>query len=131
MDGQRASIRADELLSQLGWVRALARSLVLDPDQADDVLQQVCLLALERVPDEAREGPRLRAWLAAVTRRLAGRRARTEARRLRREHAAARSEKLPSTLELAQRREALHALVDAVTSIEEPYAGTLVARYFE
>jgi RNA polymerase sigma factor (sigma-70 family) len=131
MDSRESSLRPDELLAQLGWVRALARSLVADPDVTDDVLQQVCLLALERAPSGARTGPRLRAWLAAVTRSLAGRSARSDARRRRREQLAAQPEALPSTETVATHREVLRQLVDAVTSLEEPYYSVVVAHYFD
>jgi RNA polymerase sigma factor (sigma-70 family) len=131
MDSTDDTLRPDELLAQLGWVRALARSLVADPDVTDDVLQQVCLLALQQAPREARGGPRLRAWLAAVTRSLARRSARSDARRLRREQAAAQPEALPDTADIAAHREALRHLVDAVTSLEEPYYSVIVARYFD
>jgi RNA polymerase sigma factor (sigma-70 family) len=131
MDTEGETIREEELLAQLGWVRALARSLVLDAGMADDVLQQVCLLALEKAPRGARTGPSLRAWLAAVTRSLARRSARSHVRRLARERAAAQAEALPSTIEIAAHREALNALVHAVTDLEEPYFSTLVERYFQ
>lgn len=124
-------IRPDELLSQLGWVRALARNLVADPDVTDDVLQQVCLLALQRTPRDAREGPRLRAWLAAVTRTLARHAYRSDVRRARREEAAALPEGLPSTIDVAAHREALRRLVDALTLLEEPYYSVVIARYFD
>ena len=97
----------------------------------DDVLQQVCLLALQRAPGEARTGPRLRAWLATVTRHLAGHVARSEFRRVRREQAAAQREALPSTVDIAAHREALRHLVGAVTALEEPYYSVIVARYFD
>jgi RNA polymerase sigma-70 factor, ECF subfamily len=127
----RETLRPDELLAQLGWVRALARRLVADPDVTDDVLQQVCLLALEKAPSDARAGPRLRAWLATVTRNLARHAARSDGRRLRREQAAARPEALPSTADIVAHREALRRLVDAVTSLEEPYYSVVVARYLD
>ena len=131
MDSHDESIRPDELLAQLGWVRALARSLVFDPDMTDDVLQQVCVLALQKAPRDARTGPRLRAWLAAVTRSLVRRSARADARRVRREQAAAQREALPSTSDIAEHRDALRKLIDAVTGLEEPYFSAIVARYFE
>ncbi len=124
-------IRPDDLLPQLGWVRALARNLVADPDVTDDVLQQVCLLALQRTPRDAREGPRLRAWLAAVTRTLARHSYRSDVRRNRREEAAALPESLPSTIDVAAHREALRRLVDALTQLEEPYYSVVIARYFD
>ncbi|HTE04740.1 MAG TPA: sigma-70 family RNA polymerase sigma factor, partial [Planctomycetota bacterium] len=131
MDAHGDTLQPHELLAELGWVRALARSLVLDPDVTDDVLQQVCLLALQKVPRGARTGPRLRAWLAAVTRSLARRTQRSDLRRRRRELAAAQPEALPSTAELAAHREALQGLVAAVTTLQEPYFSAIMARYFE
>ena len=131
MDADQRAIEEHELLSQLGWVRALARSLILDPDLADDVLQQVCLVALQQAPSDASRGPRLRAWLAAVTRSLVRRTARTDFRRHRREQIVASGEAQPSTFDVAARREALRALVDAVASLEEPHFSSVVERYFE
>jgi len=125
------SVRPEDLLQQLGWVSALAASLLRDPGMADDVLQQVCLLALQRGPDSSRGVRGLRAWLASVTRRLVLHSGRAEARRLRRERAAARPEALPSTIDSVQRREALRSLVDALSGLEEPYNTTIVQRYFE
>jgi RNA polymerase sigma-70 factor (ECF subfamily) len=121
----------DELLAQLGWMRALAMRLVRDPDVADDVLQRACLLALQQSPDQVRTGDRLRAWLASVTRRMVGHAWRTEDRRSRRERVAAKPEALPATVDLAARREILRRLVQAVTALDEPYFSTLVRRYYE
>lgn len=126
-----SSIRPDELLTQLSWMRALARSLVRHPELADDLLQQVCLLALQRGPDESREGPGFRAWLASAIRRMASHSGRASARRTRRERAAARPEALPSTLDSVQQREALTGLVEALTGLAEPHYSTIVQRYFE
>ncbi|HEX5011079.1 MAG TPA: sigma-70 family RNA polymerase sigma factor [Planctomycetota bacterium] len=131
MHSDRDALRSDELLGQLGWVRALARSLVRDPEVTDDVLQQVCLLALQGLPQEAETGPRLRAWLSTATQRLASHAGRAERRRQRHEKAAARPEALPSTIDVAAHREALRGLVEAVTSLEEPFYSAIVARYFE
>jgi RNA polymerase sigma factor (sigma-70 family) len=124
-------LQHDELLAQLGWVRALARRIVADPDVTDDVLQQVCLLALEKAPQEARSGPRLRAWLAVVTRRLARHSARGEVRRRERERLAAQPEALPATDDLVAHRDVLKKLVDSLTSLDKPSYSVLVARYFD
>jgi RNA polymerase sigma factor (sigma-70 family) len=121
----------DELLAQLGWVRALARRLVADPDVTDDVLQQVCLLALQRTPSDARAGPRLRAWLAGLTRAIVRNSARADRRRLLREQTTAQPEALPATDDIAARREALRSLMEAVTSLQEPYFSVIVERYFD
>ncbi|HEX5011448.1 MAG TPA: sigma-70 family RNA polymerase sigma factor [Planctomycetota bacterium] len=131
MESHGETHAADELLAQLGWVRALAQSLVRDPDVADEVLQRVCLLALQKAPRERRSGLTLQAWLATVTRRLAWHGSRADRRRQRHERGAARPEALPSTVDDAVHREALRGLVEAVTSLEQPYYSAIVARYFE
>ena len=56
----------EDLLEQLPWVQNLARRLVRDPNDAEDVAQAAWLTALERPPREA-SGRGLRSWLAAVT----------------------------------------------------------------
>ncbi|MCP4092755.1 MAG: hypothetical protein GY747_04830 [Planctomycetes bacterium] len=50
---------SDALLAHSGWVRALARNLVVDPSAADDVEQQAWLTAMERPPTH---GGNLRSW---------------------------------------------------------------------
>jgi RNA polymerase sigma factor (sigma-70 family) len=127
----RSNVASDELLAQLGWVRALAGSLVHDPHAADDVLQRVCLLALEKPPARVTHGAGLRAWLASATRTLAAHSARSASRRRRREHVFARPEALPSTADTVERRERLTRLVEAVTSLQEPDFSTIVERYFD
>ena len=42
-------IDPETLLAHVGWMRRMARSLVLDPDRADDLVQQTLLAALESV----------------------------------------------------------------------------------
>ena len=58
------------------WIRGLALGLVHDPTAADDVVQEVALRSLTR--PAGLSGPRLRAWLATVTRRRAMRLRRRE-----------------------------------------------------
>ena len=58
------------LAAHLDGLRRLARSLVLAVEEADDVLQDTAVAALES-RSELRGGPR--AWLAGVTRNRARR----------------------------------------------------------
>lgn len=63
---------ASFLLEQTPWVRRIARSMLRNEDDARDLTQDVMVEALaSEVPNE---GPKLRAWLRTVTRRLAMRR---------------------------------------------------------
>ncbi|MFO0984850.1 MAG: sigma factor [Planctomycetota bacterium] len=57
----------ETLLTHTPWLCALARGLLLDPERADDVVQQTWLVALERPPRTAHN---LRAWLGAVARNV-------------------------------------------------------------
>jgi hypothetical protein len=45
-----ASPWPDALLADLGWLRALARSLARDPALGDDLAQEACLQALRHEP---------------------------------------------------------------------------------
>jgi len=118
----------DALLAHARGLRALARSLLRDWAQADDVLQEACLATLRRPPPE---GTPLRAWLAGTVRNLARRRRREEGRRARREHVSARPEAQPSADEVVTRAESHRMLVDALLELEEPYRATLLLRYFD
>ncbi|MEW6743192.1 MAG: sigma-70 family RNA polymerase sigma factor [Planctomycetota bacterium] len=116
------------LLSHVGWVRALARHLVQDPNLADDIAQDTWLAALKSRPDGDRP---LQPWLRRVLRNVAHRTHRQRVRRWRREREAARPEALPSAAELHERASLQRALVDAVLRLEDPYGTTVLLRYFE
>ncbi|MEW6745141.1 MAG: sigma factor [Planctomycetota bacterium] len=99
MSDQPSTHPIEAMLAHERWVRALARSLVLDDALTDDVVQQAWLAALRSPP---RAGRGLRGWLATVVRNTARTLRRDEARRRSREQAAARPETLPSTAELVE-----------------------------
>lgn len=119
---------ADRLLAHAAWVRRLAGQLVGDPDAADDAAQDALAAALEGGP---REASRTKAWLAAVVRSFARRRARSDERRARREVAAARPERVHSAAEVVERATASRAVVDAVLALPEPYRSTVLLRWFD
>jgi RNA polymerase sigma factor (sigma-70 family) len=120
-------LTSTELLANADWLRRLARSLVLDDTQADDLVQETWMAALR-----AEQRPRdLRGWLAGVVRHLARNQGRGAARRKGRERAAARGEALPdahSSLELIERE---RALLDRVRALTEAQRDVIIARYFE
>ncbi|MEW6744902.1 MAG: sigma factor [Planctomycetota bacterium] len=68
----------DSLLRHASWLRALARSLLMDAERAEDVVQQTWLVALEHPPRSHRN---LRAWLGAIARNILRQDARSEKRR--------------------------------------------------
>jgi RNA polymerase sigma-70 factor (ECF subfamily) len=110
------------------FVRGLARSLVFDDASADDITQDVWLLALKHPSGEVRS---IRAWLATIVRRVAYRAILRGNARVEREHRVAREEAIPSTDEILAREELRRDVIQAVLSLEEPYRSTVILRWFE
>ena len=117
-----------KLLEQVDWVRRLARSLVFDPNRADDVVQETLRAALESPPREVAD---LRSWLAVVVRNAVRGLGRSEARRRVREAQVARAEAGPDTADVIAKTRLQRRVVDAVLELDEPYRTTLLLRYFE
>lgn len=122
-------IEPDELLAHSAFVRGVARSLLLDRDEVEDVSQEALLAALEARSDE----PPGRGWLRRVTRNLGVTEIRRKSRRRRREEAVARgsASTSPSADVAAARNETLGRVVQAVLALEEPYRSTVIQRYYE
>ena len=124
------------MLAHSGWVRALARSLVADPDLADDIEQQTWLTAMRRPPSDDRN---LRSWLGSVVRSMAGMHWReSEARRKREQVVAERREGEASSgvdaarpESLSERMDTFRELAAAVAELPEPYGTSVYLRYFE
>lgn len=118
----------DRLLADTAFVRRIARSLVRDPDAADDLAQDALVVALERPP---REGTSLRGWIATVVRTLAIDRARGTAARARRETSAAAPQHALGPDEIATRLDMSQHVARALRELEEPYRTALYLRYVE
>ena len=111
------------------FVRALARELLRSDDRADDLTQETFLAAL-RQDSTTIQGPR--AWLARVTRNFACRMDREDRRRRGREAAVARPERISEAADrLAERRDLLRSVVDAVLQLDEPYRSVIILRFYE
>jgi RNA polymerase sigma factor (sigma-70 family) len=121
-------LKPEALLTHAGFLRNLARSLVYDENEADDLVQGTYLAALEGSSGPRRE---LRGWLAGITRNLARMTWRGESRRRRREHAAARPDGTVSAADTAARMEEQERLVGVVARLEEPYRTAVVLRYLD
>ena len=123
-----ARVSVEDLIAHRAWVRTLARSLVRDENEADDLEQDAWVRALESPPQSAGS---LRGWFAAVlrTRNLDVHRSRT--RRAGREATAARREDPVSPEELAARTESHRDVVDAVLRLPEAYRDVVLLCYFE
>jgi RNA polymerase sigma factor (sigma-70 family) len=122
------AIDPEILLRETPWLRALARSLVHDEHEADDVVQSTLLTAVEQPP---REPGALHSWLGQVARRLAFRSGQQKRWRQRREKAVAQSEEQGSTSDLVARAALHRQIVEAVLDLAEPYRSTVLLRYFE
>ncbi|MBI5365309.1 MAG: sigma-70 family RNA polymerase sigma factor [Planctomycetes bacterium] len=113
--------RTDELPIDLGRetaaLRRIARGILFEPSLAEDAVQEAWLAALRSQGNAAPSG----GWLNEAVRRVASGMRRNEARRVRREHAGARPEALPSAADAAGRVELLRELLDALEALEEPY----------
>lgn len=127
MDADR-SLPPDLFLRHASGLRSLAGALLRDEHAADDVLQDTWLAALQRPPATRDQ---LSGWLARVARRLALRRRRGEGRRIGRERAVSRPERLAPADEGLARREVLRTVVDAVLALEEPYQSVVLLRYYQ
>src|SRR5262245_52690099 len=106
------------LLAESAWVHRLARRLVDDRGEADDLAQDALARALEAPPEP---GWPLRTWLGGVVRNLAREGRRRRERREARERAAARGEALPSAAEALERLQLQRGVVEAVLALAEPY----------
>lgn len=127
-ESQSPPFDAEALLAHAGWLRALARRLVRDGTQAEDLVHETFLAALQHRP---RPLGSLRPWLARVLRSRRAWRARGDAGRRAREQSTARDEALPGPAELAERAEMQRRLAEEVLRLDEPYRSLVILRYYE
>ena len=124
----RVPIEPTDLLSHVGWVRALAYQIADDVHDASDLAQDALVVAMTRQRPQENT---LRQWLAGIVRGLSRTQRRADRRRSRREDAVRRADVCPSTEELVERAARQRALVGAVLALDEPYRVTLLQRYFQ
>jgi hypothetical protein len=123
---------ADALLAHAEWIRALASSLVRDPDTADEIVQRTLVAAWTRPPKEPGS---LRGWLVRCLQNFAHGARRSSERRDRSEAFAARQEALPSAHDVVERASVSRELVEHVLALDEPYRTAILpleyGRYVE
>lgn len=108
-------------------LRALARALVREPADADDVVQETWVAYLQAPPSRLDS---LGGWLSTVLRRRASNRRRESGRRTLHEQAARRPEGFdPRPIE--QQEQTLHAVVAAVSALDDQLKQVVMLRYFE
>jgi len=118
----------EALLEHVGFLRAIALGLLRNEADAEDVVQQTLVAAMEKQPADDRN---LKGWLGAVARNFALMHFRSGKRRHEREAKVARAEGGPSTVEITARLEMEKRVVDAVATLEEPFRTTLILRYYD
>ena len=117
----------DDILGQTGWIRGLARRLVMDAAERDDVVQQVWVEALRK----GRRARALRPWLFGVMRNVARKEFGRDASRRAREEASEPATATPQPDELVERVELEREVASALLELAEPYRSTLLLRYYE
>lgn len=121
-------IDREALGDHLDGVRRLVRTMVRDEHEADDVVQETMVAALE---NRTRVRSGLRAWLAGVARNLARRQARAEGRRARYEGEVPAGAIAPATADVIARAAEQRRILDVVLGMEEPYRSILLLRFIE
>jgi RNA polymerase sigma-70 factor (ECF subfamily) len=120
--------QVESLLRHEPFLRSLARHLLGDEAQAEDVVQQAWLVALKSAkrPEEVRPG-----WLAGIVRNLARRVRRDGERRARRERIAARACAVAPTDETCAERGLRRKIAEIVVALPPLYREPLLLRYYE
>jgi RNA polymerase sigma-70 factor (ECF subfamily) len=121
-------MKPEELLSHAGFVKSLARSLVLDENTAADLEQQAMLAALEHPPSR---GKPIQSWFAKVTRNFAYRMSRGEARRKKYETGSPETREVTSPEQIAAKEEIRSKLIRAVLELKDPYRTAITLRYYD
>ena len=113
MDSSAQTPTVDDLLAHVGWVQALARSLVRDASTADDLAQETWMAAMSgaRATNESPRG-----WLGRVLRNRLLQRVRGERARSGHELAKVGPTELPSSDELLERIEQQRVLAEALAA---------------
>ena len=127
MYSDRTIPRLHEILAHEPAVRAIARRVLGSDSAADDVVQETWLRALQHRSSKPRS---LRAWLVTMAKNLALNVRRADARRTRREHAAARPEGVRWN-DAYERREQDRRIVAAVLRLGEPHRSAVLLRFYK
>jgi len=115
----------------MSWCQELARRLARDVHRGDDAAQEAWLAAVQGGSLPRFVNSQLRGWLGRFTWNRVRERRRSETSRREREELTARPEAQESALEVLERGEVQREILDAVLSLPEPYASTVLQRYFD
>jgi len=135
MNQDAPHISVESLLAESAWVRSLARSLIFDQSQVDDVVQQTWVVALQRAPRRTSEP---RAWLGGIVRNVVHRQVRNRQRRRHHEtlhhelgEQGAGDRAQESAADLVGQAELFRQVVEAVLALDEPFRSVVILRYFK
>jgi RNA polymerase sigma-70 factor, ECF subfamily len=120
-------VDAEELLTHLDWLNALARQLVADHERAKDLVQDACVVALRSHPSRASG---IRGWLAQVLRNLHRQQTRAQGHARSREWSYARLDESVATDQIAERVALQRELARLVLELEEPGRTVTLLRYY-
>jgi len=128
MDPRSQTASVNDLLVHVGWVQALARSLVRDASTADDLAQETWMAALTgtRATNESPRG-----WLGRVLRNRLVQRGRSETTRSDHERQQPPDPDFPSSDDLLERIEQQKLLAEVLTSLREPFRESVILHYYE
>lgn len=118
----------DELLAHRAWVRRMAVALARNDAEADDLVQEAWLVALDKRPSSAAS---VRTWFATVLRRRLLNRRRADSRRASRETAAREPQTADDPADVVAHAELHRLVVESVLGLDEPYRTTVLLRFFE
>lgn len=116
------------ILAEADWIRSLARRLLRDQHQADDVAQEAMVAALQGAPQPVASH---RGWLAGVVRNLAWKAQRGDRRRDTREKKAHAPVETSAPDDLVDRAVTMREVMQAVIELPEPYRSTVMRHYFD
>lgn len=119
----------EDLLERCAWVQQLARGLVRQAADADDLSQDVLALSFDGPADRGVQN--LGGWLRGAASHLAKRRRRDARHRRDRETAYAKSDVAADPAVLAEQAECQRALIGHVLALPEVHSSVLLRRYFE
>ncbi|MFN0206651.1 MAG: sigma-70 family RNA polymerase sigma factor [Planctomycetota bacterium] len=121
------SSKLELLQTHDAFVRAIARGLVGDAHDAEDLAQDTFVAALAGEP----RAESLKSWLITVVSNLSKRAFRGERRRGEREQRSVISADVPSPEDILEREIVRRRVVEAVLQLDEHYRSVVLLRYYE